>query len=487
MSGDHHRKYYYAVFALVLGALIVPLWLVEVPPLVDLPNHLARVFVLANYADTPFFQENFQIVYEPIPNLAIDLIVAPLTKIFDVRTANHLFLTLMVVLFALGCHLIGGQKSRSRSFSAIPAAFLIYSGTFFYGYVNYVFGIALFLVTFGLWLRWRGKLSFKYLLPLVGLAFAVFLSHLSAFVFFGIAVIFANVYDFFIDPAARRRWTLIAADSTLFLLPAISFLAFMSSGGNVGVVRWNSLSGKAIALFGAFRSYDLWLDLLCAATLAAVLFWLKRRGQMTCDRRILSLALLFLLIFLLAPNIFFTGDADVRIVLPAFALLILSCRFNNLSGKSIALFTVLICLFSVRQGVISYRWIQISEKMTAETNLLDVIAPQSKIYPIFVGDGDDPDEKTARPMVHAVHYATLKNSSFAPSLFAFRGQQPLIFRQGGEYATLENKDQTKWLQNLAGSDYVWTYNAPQTVLDELEKRGTIVAESEKTRIWKLNK
>lgn len=487
MNASLNRNHYYVFFAIALCSLIVPLWLVEVPPLVDLPNHLARIFILKHYNENPFFQQNFQIVYEPIPNLAQDLIVVPLMNMFDIWTANRLFLTLTVVLFAFGCHLIGSQKGRSYSFAAIPASFLIYGGTFFYGYVNYVFSIAIFLVTFGLWLRWRETLDFTRFLTLVLLTLAIYLSHLSAIVFFGTAVFFVNAFDFFIGTEKRQKWTFIAAHVALFVLPAIAFLTFMNGDGNVKAIRWNSLNGKLIALFGPFRSYDFWLDLLCAALIASFCFWVKRREQAVFDKRILSAASFFLLIFLPAPNFFFTGDADVRIVLPGFVLLFLSLKLNDLRGKTLALFAILICFLVFRQAVISYRWIQISEKIAAERNLLNTISPESKIYPIFVNDENPFEEKLNRPLMHSVNFVTMENSSFAQTLFAFRGQQPLVFRDNPKFAATGNEDRLKWIQYLDGNDYVWTYNVPQTVSDELEKRARTVAENGKTRIWKLNK
>jgi len=316
MNANSNHKYYYAFFALALCALIVPLYLVEIPPLVDLPNHLARIFVLVNYEKTPFFQQNFQIIFEPIPNMAFDLIMIPLLNLFDIWTANRLFLVLTVFLFSLGCHLTGVQKTGNVSFSAILAAFLIYSGTFFYGYINYVFSIALFLITFGLWLRWRDKFLLRHFLTLAGLTAAIFLAHLSAFVFFGIAVFIVNIYDYFNCAEEKRKWTFFAADCALFILPTIAFLAFMSGTGKVGALGWNSLNGKVIALFSAFRSYDLWLDVLCVAMVAALCFWLNRRGEINLDKRVLSVALFFLLIFLLSPKIF----------LPAMPICGLCCR-----------------------------------------------------------------------------------------------------------------------------------------------------------------
>ncbi len=486
MNANLNRKYYYAFFALALCALIVPLWLVELPPLVDLPNHLARVFILANYAETPFFQQNFQILYEPIPNLAVDLIVVPLMSLFNIWTANHLFLTLTVVLFAVGCHLTGARTGEKPSFSIVLAMFLIYGGTFFYGYVNYIFGVSLFLITFGLWMRWRAKLDFIRFSALAVLTFAIYLSHLSAFTFFGAAVFFVNLYDFFASREERRKWIFLAADAALFILPAIAFLTFMGGTGEVGTITWNSVGGKAIALFGPFRSYDLWLDLTCVALTASVCLFLKRWRQAVFDRRMLSLASFFFVLFLISPNILFTsGDADMRIVLPAFVLLILSCKINSLRGKAFAFFVLAICLLVVRQGVISYRWLQMSERMAAEIKLLEVVPPQSKVYPIFVNEGVGAEEKFERPILHVVQFVTFMNSSFASTVFAYRGQQPLGFRRPEE--AMRYEDKTKWLQYLGGNDYVWTHGVAQNVSDELEKRAQVVAEGGKTKIWKLNK
>lgn len=487
MSDDTSRKYYYAFFAAALTALVVPLWLVELPPLVDLPNHLARVFILANYAETPFFQRNFEIAREPFPNLAIDLIVAPLVGWFDIFTANHLFLTLTVVLFAVGCHLLGARKRGERSFSAIPAMFLVYGGTFFYGYVNYVFAVALFLVTFALWLRWRDNFDALRFAALVVLAFAVYLSHLSAVGFLGIAIFFARAYDFFVSAEEKRKWTLFFADGALFVLPAIAFLAFINGTGHVGALRWNSFTGKAVALFGPFRSYDLAFDLICVGLLAVFLFSLGRFGKTVFDSRFLALALFFFALFTLAPNTFFTGDADVRIILPAFALLIISCKVNFLNGKTFALFALLIGSLLLRQSAISYRWTQMSERLTAEALLLDAIAPESKIFPIFVNDSTGAEEKFERPLLNAAHFAAFRNRSFAATLFAVRGQTLLNFRGDIEFATLENADATKWIRYLDDYDYVWTRGAPPGVSNELERRAVKVADNGKTKIWKLNK
>jgi hypothetical protein len=125
--------------------------------------------------------------------------------------------------------------------------------------------------------------------------------------------------------------------------------------------------------------------------------------------------------------------------------------------------------------------------MTAEIKLLDSIAPESKVYPLFAKDSGSAEEKFERPIEHVVNFVTIKNSSFASSLFAYRGQQLLLFNRNKGFVTLGNADKMKWIQSLDGYDYVWAYGVPQTVSDELEKLAELVTDSGKTKIWKLNK
>jgi hypothetical protein len=64
-----------ASYGVVFGLLAVPIMSVVVPPLVDYPNHLARMHILAAYADSPALQANYIIAWKLSPYLAMDLII----------------------------------------------------------------------------------------------------------------------------------------------------------------------------------------------------------------------------------------------------------------------------------------------------------------------------------------------------------------------------------------------------------------------------
>lgn len=83
-----------------------PILVVLYPPLADYPNHLARAYVLYNYNTNPAFRA-YERVFLPTPNIASDAALLLLQKVLPAETAGRLFLISIVLLFVLGCHLLG--------------------------------------------------------------------------------------------------------------------------------------------------------------------------------------------------------------------------------------------------------------------------------------------------------------------------------------------------------------------------------------------
>src|SRR5271169_2005051 len=63
----------WSAFALLMTLLTVPLFSTVLPPLFDYPNHLARLYLLTEGGNA-----FYAVRWEPLPNLAQDLIVPPL-------------------------------------------------------------------------------------------------------------------------------------------------------------------------------------------------------------------------------------------------------------------------------------------------------------------------------------------------------------------------------------------------------------------------
>src|SRR5438128_2101796 len=73
------------ISVLLAVLLVVPIWAVENPPLVDYPNHLARGYLLYHYVDLPQYRENIEIDYLSAPSVSMDLFMLALQPICEMR------------------------------------------------------------------------------------------------------------------------------------------------------------------------------------------------------------------------------------------------------------------------------------------------------------------------------------------------------------------------------------------------------------------
>ena len=83
------RGAWWLVLALLLAALLAPLSIADVPPILDYPNHLARFVLLAAGPDDPVLGPVFTPSWTIIPNLAADVIGPPLLRLLPVHVAGR--------------------------------------------------------------------------------------------------------------------------------------------------------------------------------------------------------------------------------------------------------------------------------------------------------------------------------------------------------------------------------------------------------------
>ena len=78
------------LFVLLAVITAIPILTIDVPPLGDFPNHLARMYILHDGGQSPFLSRYYQIQWAILPNLAMDLIVPPLLGFLPLFAAGKL-------------------------------------------------------------------------------------------------------------------------------------------------------------------------------------------------------------------------------------------------------------------------------------------------------------------------------------------------------------------------------------------------------------
>jgi hypothetical protein len=172
----------------LVAVLAFPFFLVDVPPVLDYPNHLARYFVLAHPDDAALSQ-----MYAPhwtiLPNLGMDAIGAALLRIGDAHVHGRILLALS--LFAPVIGVVAYHFAAFGRFSYWPLAsgLVAYNGPFFLGFMNFLLSLGLALVGAACWiaLRRRNWMLRRVLIGAVA-AVLIFFCHIFGVVLFALLI-----------------------------------------------------------------------------------------------------------------------------------------------------------------------------------------------------------------------------------------------------------------------------------------------------------
>src|ERR1700680_3539385 len=101
-SGDFTLGKVAALFILLLAITSIPIVLHPWPPMSDYINHLARMQVIANINTDPDLARFYEIDWQVIPNLMMDLIVPSLMRVMNVYSAGQIYTIASFVVILSG-------------------------------------------------------------------------------------------------------------------------------------------------------------------------------------------------------------------------------------------------------------------------------------------------------------------------------------------------------------------------------------------------
>jgi len=435
---------YWVALLLVAVAIITPIWPVGYPGMVDYPNHLTRCYILAHFHDNPVWQTRYYVDREPLPNLAIDLIVVPLNHFLPIALSGKIFLTLTALLYVLGCAWLGYAVTAKRSWVALIAAFTFHNSTLLFGFVNYVFGVGVFLCGFAFWMQSRHRMSWLRFSICCLFSLAAFLAHLSAIVFLGVGCTTIALLEL----RSHRSALVLIRQLAWLACPIIAMAGFLKGSGKVGRVGWSTLTKKFILLFIPVRSYSLTLDVIVLAILAGCVLLMARRARI---HSVWVVGLVMFVLFLITPNELFLGSAlDARYVLPATLLLLLSVdpRWDCLQKLA---FGIALFVMVLHTADIAWNWVAIDRRQQHVLALGAELPNDARVFVMPYSAVRTPG-KLDRGFHNLVTLWTISHEADVSSLFSLAGQQPLVAR----HPPLCLDDQ--WMECVGHYDFILTDN-----------------------------
>jgi hypothetical protein len=459
MRGTQGRRgiAWWLTFALAGLLSVLPLFLVEMPPLEDYPAHLARMYVLAFGAQDPFLSQMYAPSWHIIPNLAMDLIVPPLLPLLPLHLAGRLFLGLVLLLQFAGIVALHRAIYRRRSWWPLTSCLILYNGTFLLGFLNFLLGMGVALLVAAWWTTaWQRNVR----LATAGLALGAvvaFFCHLLPFAFLGLIVGCTMAEDLLVRWWQGQRLLRPAMGHTAMLAAGFGIptvLYFISPFAGTSSEPWySSFLGKIYRLIVPVLNYDPVLDFTTAvATLAVVGLFLAyaRRpyfgtisaadgeSQVVMPPRILVAIIVLMLLWAVLPNhVKNLAWVDTRFPLLAATLLFAGLNPPKLPRRVAASVTVVLAgLFLTRTAVVAKVWYAHGDEVAEMRRTIAPVVAGSSVLVARVDPRTDPVWWGSLPASHrpngmgsADDYISAlvipEHHAFWPFLFTDAAQQPL--------------------------------------------------------------
>jgi len=436
-----------AACALLCVALI-PLSAVEIPPLVDYPNHLARMHILADGGQSFWLRQYYEIHWDLIPNLSMDVVVPPLTRVMPVGIAGKVFIGLTFALLAGGTLALHAALHRRWSPWPLLAFFFLYNSVFLWGFLNYLFGLGLALCACALWVRLRTG-STRIVVPLfVLIACLLLFAHLFAFATFALVlstyelsqwwslrnkeVGLARTIGWKAAPALIMPLLLLAMMPTFRAAPE-DYPLWLRGSSPPPLISYLPLSSKVEAFKGTVRTEHRWLDRITVVLLVSLVgIGLVRRRALLLPEMALPLGATALVSAAMPNTIGTTAMVDIRMPIVFVLLALASTDWREVRrGWRLAVVVALCALFAVRIGAITGDWRETDRQYQQFKQALDRLPEGTRLLSavkLAAYDNWSPAEgqiPEPMPMVNLTCWGIIRRSAFVSNLFAAPGQQPI--------------------------------------------------------------
>ena len=393
--------------------LLVPLTLVEVPPVLDYPNHLARIFLLAKGSQDPMLAPMFEIKWGIIPNLAVDLVGPALVRLMPVHVAGRVLLGVLLVAQFAGVLALNRAIFGQMRPWALASALVLPAGAFLLGFLNFVAGLAAALFLAAFWIATRRRRPVVTLVvSAAGLA-AIFFLHLMGVVF---ALVLILGWE-----ARSLRAVLTALP--IAVPPTLLYLAAPLNDA-AAAPTYLPIGAKLAQVLAPFVAYDAALDVQTALLVGGLLVGCALTRRLVVPpgsaRALVALAVLYAV----APYAFKgTQSLDARflpmLVLTLFAATDPRPRLAVAVGAGFALLLV------VRTIVLATAW---QDQALLLAQFRTAIAPVPPGALVFVAAGDRAPHLSngIRTDTHLGALLLIERRAFFPLLFDDPTQQPLV-------------------------------------------------------------
>ena len=495
------------LFAALTLVASIPIITHPLPPLSDYINHLARMHVIASMGYDADLTRFYQIDWQVIPNLMMDLVVPRLTAFMTVYHAGQMFTIASFVLIGSGTLALNRALFGSWSVLPLISLPLLYNHIFLVGVMNYVFGIGLSLWGLALWVLLRER--FWPLRFLVSTAFvlALFFCHLFAVGVYGVGLLAIELTRLWMTrgrPLVPRLVDFVATGVPF--LPVLPLLLKSPTWDLVGEVFWEKL-GKIEGLMYVVEVYSDIVAFLLIAGVAAGAIWAARHRLLRVHPVGWAMLGVGSAVYIAMPQMLFaTYMADQRLPI-ALAFMVIACVHLQMRHRMVrrGFVALLLVLLALRVIEVDVAWASLSGNTMEFRDSVKRIKRGASVLVVY-GNRGGGDDVSDLGLVHAACLAMIERSALVTTAFTVRGKQIMHVRpaytdrvdtEDGSPPSVEqlvvarehpeevsDKYWQKWQETF---DYVYVLFADEDTVNPLPDLLKLVYEGDRFQLYRIAK
>jgi len=447
--------------------LVLPVWIVRYPSLVDFPNHLARYYILAHLQDPNLHLSQFYASrWQASPYVAVDVLAVLLQKMLPIDIVGRLILSISLLGLPFACYVFLRQIDYESRYLAVWALVISYGPIFLGGAVNDALSAALCFWLLAVCLKYLAKPGWEPWLGSLILAILLYFTHLVGFV---IAAMILSSYCLLTRQPVRR----IFAAASIFVPGTVIYLLTFLWGRSYWLKEANptyryhiGIAEKLALLWNPFRGYGYKSTaFVLIAVISCLILAVWRNRDFRLNHPWLQVTLAVFVVYLLAPANFHLMEWRI---LPF--LFILSLSVAKLGPRARVVGAIGLLVFVVRSFEVDRTFISRQAELEGWHRSFAAIPPYSRILPMVPVEGE---ELYLRADTQFWAYGVIERGWFSPNLYHSKGIHPLaLYSPADDIALLSwRKDpyakgfwpvpDPDWPEIQKRFDYLWVFDLPR--------------------------
>jgi hypothetical protein len=418
-----------------LSVVLTPILAIEYPPLLDYPNHLARLFILT-HPDDPQLARFYRIDWSLLPNLGFDLVGYALAQVMPVELAGRVFLGIAFAV-ALSAPMALHRALYGR-FSLLPlfVGAVIFNRAVQMGFLAYFLGVGLAIWAFAIWLSCRRIHAIARFAVLQVAVLIVFVCHLYAVGVLAILVVMHSASEGWRATAdgfsARMNGVLkrAAPQALVFVLPFLLLMASKTGGAGSGVEYEDFYLKFVMIPMSLMLDFSALGLVLAEAALLPALIARLGGGRMLHPGVVWPVVAMLLIYLPMPDRLLSSHNADWRLIVPLAFVLVGAAEDPFPRGRGRIAIGLLAVALNAAAAYNAWTFWRGGDRIVSELRaVLEPLPQGARLIPYLPGDEEYLNSYRPPSLLHIATHAVRQRAAMVPTVFANAGQQPIELKQ----------------------------------------------------------